>query len=192
MRRATSMLKSVAVAVVATAVGCLLVMTLLPSHARPWPTEAKPAAAPGAAPGRADVLGHGGSAARVATTGLGAATAGQPRHGKPRHAQRKHVPRHLRIAVTAPQPGLSFRVHGSFSVAWTNNTGREVDVWLHVRTRAKRTQRVALVAPRAGAGPTGEALVTLPLVAPGRAYFLEVSADDGAARAFSRAFTVTG
>ncbi|MFI9045376.1 hypothetical protein [Streptomyces sp. NPDC053427] len=207
MRRATSMLKSVAVAVVATAVGCLLVLTLLPSHARPWPTEVRTSGAPGAAPDRADVLGHGGSVARAATTGLDAATAAQPRHAQPRHAQpahgkaahgkpahgrAKHAPRRPRIAVTAPQPGLSFRVNGSFSVAWTNNTGGEVDVWLHVRTRGKRTQRVALVAPRAGAGATGEALVTLPLVAPGRAYSLEVAAHDGVARAFSKGFAVTG
>ncbi|MFG2137988.1 hypothetical protein [Streptomyces sp. NPDC048650] len=182
MRRATSLLLSVVVAIAATAVGCLLVLTLLPSHARPWPTApmATGAPAPAAAPRQASITGHGGSAARAATTGLGTDT------HRPRHA-----PRRGRIAVTAPMAGLSFRVNGSFSVAWTNNTGHDVDVWLSVRTKGKRTQRLALVAPRAGSASVGEALVTLPRVSPGRAYALEVAAGDGVTRAFSTPFAVT-
>ncbi|MEU9118203.1 hypothetical protein AB0D04_42465 [Streptomyces sp. NPDC048483] len=216
MRRATLMLRSVAVAVVATAVGCLLVLTLLPSHARPWPTAAKAAGAPGAAPGHAAMLGQDGSAAPAAATGPGAATTGQPKqaqskqgrsghgkphHGKPRHRHPKHgkpghgkpkrAPRAARISVMALQPGLSFRGNGSFSVTWTNGTGRDVDVWL-THSTAKQTQRLALVAPRAGARPAGEALVTLPQLAPGRAYALEVATGDGTAHAFSTRFSVTG
>ncbi|WP_053927236.1 hypothetical protein [Streptomyces chattanoogensis] len=202
MRRATSMLRSVAVAVAATGVGCLLVLTLLPSHARPWPTEAKTTGTPGGGPAHADVLGQDGPAAHVANAGLGAATAERPehrqaKHTRPRHAQPRHghprrTARNLRIEVTALQPGLSFRGNGSFSVDWKNNTGREVDVWLTVRTRGHRMQRLGLVAPRAGAGAVGEALVTLPQVAPGRGYALEVAADDGIAHAYSTAFAVTG
>ena len=86
-----------------------------------------------------------------------------------------------RIEVTAPQPGVDYKANGSFSVAWKNSTGEEVDVWLRTATGHGRSQRVALVAPRAGAGPNGEALVTLPKVPPGPRYFLEVStAGDGA------------
>ncbi|MFF4952347.1 hypothetical protein ACWC2K_06955 [Streptomyces chattanoogensis] len=197
MRRATSMLRSVAVAVAATGVGCLLVLTLLPSHARPWPTEAKTTGTPGGGPAHADVTGQDGSAAHVAAAGLGAATAERHEHrqakpAQPKHSHSKRTARNPRIEVTALQPGLSFRGNGSFSVDWKNNTGHEVDVWLTVRTRGHRMQRLGLVAPRAGAGAIGEALVTLPQVAPGRGYALEVAADDDIAHAYSTAFAVTG
>ncbi|MER6052709.1 hypothetical protein ABT168_35615, partial [Streptomyces sp. NPDC001793] len=93
--------------------------------------------------------------------------------------------------VTGPAGPASLRAKGSFPVAWTNTTGTEVDVWLNAAAGRGRIQRLAMVSPRAGAGPAGEALVTLPEVPPGKAYALEVTAGNGAAHAFSRPFAVT-
>ncbi|MEU4846628.1 hypothetical protein [Streptomyces gilvosporeus] len=191
MRRATSMFKSMAAAVVATVAGCLLVLVLLPSNATPWPSGKADVPPPGAGPARADVMGRGVPAGPEAS-GHDAA-AGRPAHT--RRTQPEEEPpsdpplRGWRIAVNGPAPGLTFRGNGGFSVSWTNNTGREVDVWLTVR-HGNRMQRMALVAPRAGAGPTGEALVSLPPVAPGHAYALEVTTDDDIAHAYSTAFSV--
>ncbi|WP_241745754.1 hypothetical protein [Streptomyces lydicus] len=181
MCRATSMATNLAVAVATTAVGCMLVISLAPS--RPDTGKSGPAA------GRAvaATAGHAGSAARAATSALGAAAASAG-------PEESASPTTGRIEVTAPEPGVDYKPNGSFAVAWNNSTGEEVDVWLRTATGHGRSQRVALVATRAGAGPTGETLVTLPRVPPGPRYFLEVATagdGDGAVRGFSRTFAIT-
>ncbi|MGA4876285.1 GPI anchored serine-threonine rich family protein [Streptomyces lydicamycinicus] len=179
MCRATSMATNLAVAVATTAVGCMLVISLAPS--RPDTGKSGPAA------GRAmaATAGHAGSAARAATSALGApaASAGPEEFASPPTG---------RIEVTAPEPGVDYKANGSFAVTWNNSTGEEVDIWLRTATGHGESERVALVATKAGAGPSGEALVTLPRVPPGKRYFLEVAtAGDGAVRAFSRTFAIT-
>ncbi|MGW3007774.1 hypothetical protein ACWC9R_02900 [Streptomyces sp. NPDC001219] len=180
MCRATSMATNLAVAVATTAVGCMLVISLAPSH--PDTGERGPAA--GTA--MAATSGHAGSAARAATSALGAtatASSGPEEFASPTTG---------RIEVTAPEPGVDYKAHGSFAVAWINTTGEQVDIWLHTATGQGESERVALVATRAGAGRTGEALVTLPRVPPGPRYFLEVAtAGDGAVRDFTRTFAIT-
>lgn len=94
------------------------------------------------------------------------------------------------ITVTSPGADSSFRAYGSTSLTWTNTTGQDVDVWLTVRSGG-RAERLAKVTSKAGSERAGEALVTLPRVAPGSSYALEVAAADGAARGFSRPVTVT-
>ncbi|MGW7573940.1 hypothetical protein [Streptomyces sp. NPDC054765] len=182
MCRATSMATNLAVAVATTAVGCMLVVSLAPSHpdsgaGRP------PAGGPMAA-----TSGHAGSAARAATSALGATTAS----AGPGEPEEFASPPSGRIEVTAPQPGVDYKANGSFTVAWKNSTGEEVDVWLRAATGHGRSQRVALVVPRAPATRTGEALVTLPEVPPGPRYFLEVAtAGDGTVGDVSRTFAIT-
>ncbi|MFI0710236.1 Ser-Thr-rich GPI-anchored membrane family protein [Streptomyces inhibens] len=179
MCRATSMATNLAVAVAATAVGCMLVINLAP--ARPDAGKGRPPAG-GAL---AAAAGHGGSAARAATSALGAAAAHDG-------ADPLDEPPAGRIEVTAPQPGVDFKSNGSFAVAWKNTTGEEVDIWLGAKTGHGRSQRLGLVASRAPARRTSEVIVTLPQVPPGRSYFLEVAtAGDGAVRGFSRTFAVT-
>ncbi|KIZ17278.1 hypothetical protein SNA_14715 [Streptomyces natalensis ATCC 27448] len=185
------MFKSMAAVAVATVGGCLLVLVLLPSHGTPWPSG-KADVPPGAGPARADIMGRGVPAAPAEASGHDAPAghSAHSRHTEPEEEPPAHAPpRGWRIAVNGPAPGLTFRGNGGFSVSWTNNTGREVDVWLTVR-HGNRMQRMAQVAPRAGAGPTGEALVSLPPVAPGRAYALEVTTQDDIAHAYSTSFAV--
>lgn len=188
MCRATSMATNLAVAVAATAVGCMLVISLTPS--RPDTGRSRPSAGgPTAA-----VSGHAGSAARAATSALNttAAGAGPERPGEPGEPEDFAAPPTGRIEVTAPKPGVDYKANGSFTAAWKNSTGEEVDVWLRAATGHGRSQRVALVVPRAEAGPTGEAIVTLPKVPPGPRYVLEVAtAGDGAIGAVSRTFAIT-
>ncbi|WP_328382572.1 hypothetical protein OHS81_04300 [Streptomyces sp. NBC_00400] len=185
MCRATSMATNLAVAVAATAVGCMLVISLTPSspHGGKNGTSAgRPTAA---------VSGHAGSAARAATSVLHttATGAGPEDPGEPEDFA---SPPTGRIEVTAPEPGVDYKANGSFTAAWKNSTGEEVDVWLRAATGHGRSQRVALVVPRAEAGPTGEAIVTLPKVPPGPRYVLEVAtAGDGAVGAVSRTFAIT-
>ncbi|MFE7318411.1 hypothetical protein ACFU7T_35735 [Streptomyces sp. NPDC057555] len=177
MGRLAEAANSLALAVAATAVGCTLVLELSPTHHSDT----------GRATSRATVTrgdrGPGDPAARAATAALGAA-AKAPLPGAP-------LRRAGRIRVTAPAGPMSLRANGSLPVTWTNTTGAEVDVWLSAAAGRGRIQRLALVSPRAGAAAAGEALVTLPAVAPGRAYALEVAAGNGAAHAFSRPFAVT-
>ncbi|MFJ6748654.1 MULTISPECIES: hypothetical protein [unclassified Streptomyces] len=187
MRRAASMTRDVAITIAATAAGCWLVFAVAPSQGG---GQKGASADHTATPGHAGAPGRNGSAARAATSALGGdpepATTAAPAPTTaptPREADR--------IEVTAPIEGLSFRVNGSFSVAWTNNTGEDVDVWLTTRTGSEDSERVALVAPRAGAGAQGEALVTLPLVPPGASYALEVAVETGSAADYSRPFAVT-
>ncbi|MFI0902768.1 Ser-Thr-rich GPI-anchored membrane family protein [Streptomyces sioyaensis] len=179
MSRATSMATNLAVAVATTAVGCMLVISLAPSRpesGKSWRPDGSAVAA---------TSGHAGSAARAATSALGATAAG------PEDEQFTSPPTG-RIVVTAPAPGVDYKANGSFTVAWKNTTGEQVDVWLYAETGQGRAERVAVVAPRAGDGPTGEALVTLPNVPPGPRYFLEVAtAGDGAVRGVSRTFAIT-
>ncbi|MEU5543240.1 Ser-Thr-rich GPI-anchored membrane family protein [Streptomyces sioyaensis] len=179
MSRATSMATNLAVAVATTAVGCMLVISLAPSRpesGKSWRPDGSAVAA---------TSGHAGSAARAATSALGATAAG------PEDEQFASPPTG-RIVVTAPAPGVDYKANGSFTVAWKNTTGEQVDIWLYAETGQGRAERVAVVAPRAGDGPTGEALVTLPNVPPGRHYFLEVAtAGDGAVRGVSRTFAIT-
>ncbi|MGW1376491.1 hypothetical protein ACWD6P_19780 [Streptomyces sp. NPDC002446] len=180
MSRATLIATNLAVAVSATAVGCMLVVTLAP---------ARPDAATGGPPAAgalAAATGHEGSSARAATSALGAGAA-RPGTDLPT------APVTGRIEVTAPQAGVDFQPNGSFAVAWRNSTGEQVDVWLRTATGHGRSQRLGLVATQAGAGAAAEAIVTLPPVAPGPRYFLEVAtAGDGEVRGFSRTFAVTG
>ncbi|MEV6564631.1 Ser-Thr-rich GPI-anchored membrane family protein [Streptomyces kronopolitis] len=179
MCRATSMATNLAVAVATTAVGCMLVISLAPSHpeaAKSRPREESAVAA---------VSGHAGSAARAATSALGAPAAGAD-------DGRYLSPPTGRIVVTAPAPGVDYKANGSTSVAWTNTTGEQVDIWLWADNGHGPAERVSVVAPRAGAGRHGEALVTLPNVPPGPRYFLEVAtAGDGAVRGVSHPFAVT-
>ncbi|MFG2531214.1 hypothetical protein [Streptomyces sp. NPDC048516] len=185
MCRATSMATNLAVAVAATAVGCMLVISLTPS--RPEAGKSRPPAGSRAAA----ASGHAGSAARAATSALNTTAAGAGPEA-PEESEDFASPPTGRIEVTAPEPGVDFKANGSFTAAWKNSTGEEVDVWLRAATGHGRSQRVALVVPRAEAGPTGEALVTLPKVPPGPRYVLEVStAGDGAVGAVSRTFAIT-
>ncbi|MFB6435221.1 hypothetical protein ACFCVY_00335 [Streptomyces sp. NPDC056411] len=178
MSRAASIATNIAVAVAATAVASMAVVSLAP--ARPD----TPPATLSAGNSLAATVGHGGSAARAATSALGA--------GGPAAYEEPGTPVTGRIEVTAPQPGVTFKSNGSSAVAWRNSTGREVDVWLDADNGHGRTQRLALVATKAGAGATGEVIVTLPRVPPGPHYLLEVAtAGDGAVRGFSRTFAIT-
>ncbi|WP_438484544.1 hypothetical protein [Streptomyces sp. S186] len=200
MGRVAETANSLAIAVAATAVGCTLVLELAPTRhpgaERSAIAAAAPAAATGpAAAGRAAVSLGGpevpeGPAADAALGAPGPAPvrpAGSRPAAPPPAAGRPAG----RIQVTGPAGPPSLRAKGSFPVAWTNTTGTEVDVWLNAAAGRGRIQRLAMVSPRAGAGPAGEALVTLPEVPPGRAYALEVAAGNGAAHAFSRPFAVT-
>ncbi|MFF8785941.1 hypothetical protein [Streptomyces sp. NPDC015125] len=185
MCRATSMATNLAVAVAATAVGCMLVISLTPSRpdaGKTWPSAGRPSAA---------LSGHAGSAARAATSALHAtATGAGPEESE--EPEDFASPPTGRIEVTAPGPGVDYKANGSFTVAWKNSTGEEVDVWLRAAAGHGRSQRVALVVPRAEAGPAGEAIVTLPKVPPGPRYFLEVATPgDGAVGAVSRTFAIT-
>ncbi|MFE0190144.1 hypothetical protein [Streptomyces sp. NPDC058989] len=178
MSRAAWVATNLAVAVAATAVGCMLVITLAPERA--GPDRPSPAGA------LAAVTGHGGSAARAATSALGADVV-------PSDAGLPTAPVTGRIEVTSPQGGVDFRPNGSFAVAWKNTTGEQVDVWLRTDTGHGRSQRLGLVATHAGAGRAGEVIVTLPRVPPGPRYFLEVATTgDGEVRGLSRTFAVTG
>ncbi|WP_310719771.1 hypothetical protein [Streptomyces lydicus] len=178
MSRAASIATNLAVAVAATAVGCTVVVTLTPAHPAPDPVRLAARSALVAA------TGHPGAAARAATSALGAG-ATDP------EAELLATPVAGRIEVTAPQAGVNFKSNGSSVVAWTNTTGQQVDIWLNADMGHGRTQRMGMVATKAGAGRTGEAIVTLPRVPPGPHYFLEVVAGDGAVRGFSRTFAVT-
>ncbi|MGG2460083.1 hypothetical protein ACO0M4_09720 [Streptomyces sp. RGM 3693] len=199
MGRVAETANTLAIAVAATAVGCTLVLELAPSHRAGSAPPASPAvaAAGTVATGRTTVTrdgpdAAGDPAARAATTALGPAgtrPAGS-RPGAPLPRGDGRIPAG-RIQVTAPAAPVSLRANGSFPVAWTNTTGTEVDVWLNAAAGRGRIQRLALVSPRAGAGTAGEALVTLPVVPPGRSYALEVAAGSGTAHAFSRPFAVT-
>lgn len=182
MSKATSIATNLAIAVAATAVGCMLVITLAPTRPDAGPDG------PSAAGALAAATGHGGSAARAATSALGAgAGAVPPDTGLP------SAPVTGRIEVTAPQGGVDFKANGSFAVAWRNSTGEQVDIWLRTQTGHGRSQRLGLVATQADAAPAGEVIVTLPRVPPGPHYFLEVAtAGDGEVRGFSRTFAVTG
>lgn len=188
MSRATSMATNLAVAVAATAVGCMLVISLAPSRpdtGKSWSPDGSPKAA---------TSGHAGSAARAATSALGtdSALGATTASAVPGEPEEFASPPTGRIEVTAPQPGVDYKANGSFTVAWRNSTGEEVDVWLRTATGHGRSQRVALVVPRAEAGPNGEAIVTLPEVPPGPRYFLEVAtAGDGAVGDVSRTFAIT-
>ncbi|MFF2806525.1 hypothetical protein ACFVT2_04955 [Streptomyces sp. NPDC058000] len=202
MGRVAESANTLAIAVAATAVGCTLVLELAPSHRVGSAPPASPAVAAAVAAGTIatgrtavtrDGSGDaGGPAARAATTALGPAgtrpAGSRPGAPLPRGGGRVPVGR---IQVTASAAPVSLRANGSFPVTWTNTTGTEVDVWLNAAAGRGRIQRLALVSPRAGAGTAGEALVTLPVVPPGRAYALEVAAGSGTAHAFSRPFAVT-
>ncbi|WP_274912197.1 hypothetical protein [Streptomyces sp. WZ-12] len=185
MSRVAEAANSLAIAVAATAVGCTLVLELAPAH---HPGIGQPAA-----PGRANTavahdgaqrpVGPGGAAAaRAATAALGRRTGPRPGAAPPGAG---------RIRITAPAGPMSLRPNGSFPVTWTNTTGTEVDVWLSAAAGHGRIQRLALVSPKAGAAPAGEALVTLPAVPPGSKYALEVAAGNDTTRAFSRPFAIT-
>lgn len=187
MCRATSMATNLAVAVAATAVGCMLVISLTPSH--PDTDGSRPSGA-----GPKVTSGHAGSAARAATSALGTTAAGAaPGESEDREESGEFAsPPTGRIEVTAPEPGVDYKANGSFTVAWKNSTGEPVDVWLRAATGHGRSQRVALVVPRAAAGAASEAIVTLPKVPPGPRYFLEVAtAGDGAVGGVSRTFAIT-
>ncbi|MGD3109135.1 hypothetical protein [Streptomyces sp. YGL11-2] len=185
MGRAAEMANSLAITVAATAVGCILVLDLAPSHHPGFQKTPLPTPDPANA-ALVDDTGavRGGSAARASTTALGAIARapGRPRTG-PQPAGR--------IQVTTPTGPISLRAHGSFPVAWTNTTGADVDVWLNAAAGRGRAQRVARVSPRAGSAAAGEAIVTLPRVRPGPAYSVEVVAGDGAVHAYSKPFSVT-
>ncbi|MGW7549858.1 hypothetical protein [Streptomyces rimosus] len=84
------------------------------------------------------------------------------------------------LKVRTPAAGSSAKVAGSLLVQWTNTTGKEVDVWLSARTPSGGHDRLSLVAPKAGSKRAGEALATLPVVAPGTSYTVEVTTQDGA------------
>ncbi|GAB7029768.1 hypothetical protein AB0G35_10110 [Streptomyces sp. NPDC021749] len=215
MSRAISIATNLAVAVAATAVGCMTVVTLAPGNPDDGTSRFRSVSA------RAAAAGPGGSAARAATSALGV-HAGRPGASRPAGPDAVTRPDAVtgpdavagtdawaeadeeagadvgvvagRIEVTAPPAGLSYRPHGSLPVAWKNSTGRQVDVWLNAgMSHGRPPQRLAVVAPKAGAGPTGEALVTLPQVPPEPHYFLEVAtAGDGAVHAFSKPFAITG
>ncbi|MFI1203951.1 hypothetical protein ACH4VR_31725 [Streptomyces sp. NPDC020883] len=194
MGRVAETANSLAIAVAATAVGCTLVLELAPTHHHGAARSAVPPAVPAAAAGPA-------AAGRAAVALGGPAVPEEPAAdavvGAPGPApveaddSRPAARPGGRIQVTGPAGPASLRAKGSFPVAWTNTTGTEVDVWLNAAAGRGRIQRLAMVSPRAGAGPAGEALVTLPEVPPGKAYALEVTAGNGAAHAFSRPFAVT-
>ncbi|MFG3116373.1 hypothetical protein ACGF4C_18415 [Streptomyces sp. NPDC048197] len=203
MSRAISIATNLAVAVAATAVGCMTVVTLAPGNPDDGTSRFRSVSAPAAA------AGPDGSAARAATSALGV-RAGRPGASGPAGPDAMAEPDAMpgpdavaepdavavggRIEVTAPPAGLSYRPHGSLPVAWKNSTGRQVDVWLNAGMgHGRPPQRLAVVAPKAGDGPTGEALVTLPQVPPGPHYFLEVAtAGDAAVHALSKPFAITG
>ncbi|MFE4021878.1 hypothetical protein ACFXPZ_31510 [Streptomyces sp. NPDC059101] len=201
MGRVAETANSLAIAVAATAVGCTMVLELAPSHragsAQPASPTAPAVAVGPVATGRPGVTragpdAAGGPADRAAATApdpAGTRPAG-PRPDGPLPRGGGRIPAG-RIQVSAPAAAGSLRTNSSFPVAWTNTTGTEVDVWLNEAAGRGRIQRLALVSPRAGAATAGEALVTLPVVPPGRAYALEVAAGGGTAHAFSRPFAVT-
>ncbi|GAU69071.1 hypothetical protein SSP35_10_01040 [Streptomyces sp. NBRC 110611] len=179
MSRAASVATNLAVTAAVTTIGCMAVITLTPDR-----TEA--GSRPPAGGGRTVTAGHPGSAARAATSALGAPAA-------PSGAVPFTPPVTGRIEVTAPRAGIGLRSNSSFAVAWKNSTGEKVNVWLRADLGHGFSQRMGLAATRAGAGATGEAIATLPPVPPGRHYFLEVATTGNAAvRGFSRPFTVTG
>ncbi|MFF4607112.1 hypothetical protein ACFY12_30810 [Streptomyces sp. NPDC001339] len=182
MSRAASVATNLAVTATITTIGCMAVITLTPDR-----TEAgNGPPAGGADSSRTVTAGHPGSAARAATSALGATAA-------PSDAVPFTPPVTGRIEVTAPRAGIGLRSNSSFAVAWKNSTGEEVNVWLRADLGQGFSQRMGLAATRAGAGATGEAIATLPPVPPGRHYFLEVATTGNAAvRGFSRPFTVTG
>ncbi|MFD8545257.1 hypothetical protein [Streptomyces sp. NPDC059649] len=206
MSRAISIATNLAVAVAATAVGCMTVVTLAPGQPDDGTSRFRSVGR------QAVAAGASGSAARAATSALGMRT-GHPGTSGPAGPDEATRPAGTdeaaeadaglgadagvvtgRIEVTAPPAGLSYRPHGSLPVAWKNSTGRQVDVWLNAGMgHGRPPQRLAVVAPKAGDGPTGEALVTLPQVPPGPHYFLEVTtAGDGAVHAYSKTFAITG
>jgi hypothetical protein len=189
MPRAASMAKDVVITVVATAAGCWLVLAIAPTP--PGSPKGGVGAHP-ATPGHAGAPARNGSAARAATSALGGDTAPASAPATPSPSPSPSPPEAERIEVTAPTGDLSFRANGSFSVSWTNNTGKDVDVWLNTGTGEADSERLALVVPRAGSGTQGEALVSLPRVPPGSSYSLEVAAaGTGGAHAFSEPFAVT-
>ncbi|WP_411146686.1 hypothetical protein [Streptomyces sp. x-80] len=191
MRRATPIAVAATVATAASA--ALLIFALVPSR-------------PGSAPGGTGVTAVG---ARTGHAGPGVRTAGTvPAAGGRSPADYRAAPAPRAqgsfraedaapmwwIEVTAPLPAdaaAGFRMTGSITVAWRNGTGRSVDVWLDTDTGGAEPERLAKVAPRAGSGPAGELLVTLPRVSPGAAYSLEVATDDGMVRDFSPVFALT-
>ncbi|MEU9125698.1 hypothetical protein AB0C96_38770 [Streptomyces sp. NPDC048506] len=179
MSRAASIATNLAVAVATTAVGCMVVITLAPSHPRTGSWSS-------AGTTTAFSAGHGGSAARAATSALGA-------HPARPDTARLTAPVTGRIEVTAPRDGVGLRSNGSFAVAWRNSTGEEVNIWLRADTGHGRSQRMGLVATQASARPTGEVIATLPRVPPGPHYFLEVATTgDGGVRGFSGTIAITG
>ncbi|WP_043268019.1 hypothetical protein [Streptomyces sp. CT34] len=185
MGRAAEMANSLAITVAATAVGCMLVLELAPSHHPGFQKTPLPTLTPADAALAGDTAAvQGGPAARASTTALGATAVrapGRSRIGPPSAG---------RIQVTAPAGPISLRKHSSFPVAWTNTTGADVDVWLNAMAGRGRAQRLARVSPRAGSAADGEAIVTLPQVRPGPAYSVEVVAGNGAVHAFSKPFAV--
>ncbi|MEV1021273.1 Ser-Thr-rich GPI-anchored membrane family protein [Streptomyces sp. NPDC050264] len=90
------------------------------------------------------------------------------------------------VTVTAPAAGSVHRTGGSLFVTWHNGTGRAVDMWL-VRGGAAR---VALLAAKLSAAPSGESATVLPDVPEGRGYAIEVVARDGGEHGYSPSFTV--
>ncbi|MFJ9038682.1 Ser-Thr-rich GPI-anchored membrane family protein [Streptomyces sp. NPDC102406] len=90
------------------------------------------------------------------------------------------------VTVTAPSAGSVYPSGGSVLVAWRNSTGREVDMWL-VRDK---TARVAQLAAKLSAAPSGEKAAVLPDVPQGSDYAIEVVARDGGEHAYSPSFTV--
>ncbi|MGW5938358.1 hypothetical protein ACWIG3_22255 [Streptomyces celluloflavus] len=191
MRRATPIAVAATVATAASA--SLLILALVPSHS-------------GSAPGGTGVTaigartGHAGPGARTSGTAP-AAGSRSPADYRPAPAPRAQGSFRAAdaepmrwIEVTSPSPAdaaAGFRMTGSITVAWRNGTGKSVDVWLDTDTGGAEPERLAKVAPRAGSGPAGEVLVTLPRVSPGAAYSLEVATDDGVLGDFSPEFALT-
>lgn len=95
------------------------------------------------------------------------------------------------ITVTAPAGGGRHAVNGSVTVRWTNNSGAQVGIWLDLRSPGGPPERVVRLATKAGRAPAGELAVTVPDVPDGDAYVVEVAAEDGRARGFSGAVTIT-
>ncbi|GAA2304922.1 GPI anchored serine-threonine rich family protein [Streptomyces kunmingensis] len=90
------------------------------------------------------------------------------------------------VEVTAPTAGSVHRSGGSVLVTWHNSTGREVDMWLVHGDSV----RVAQLAAKVSAAPSGEKAAVLPDVAQGADYAIEIVARDGGEHGSSPSFTV--
>jgi hypothetical protein len=90
------------------------------------------------------------------------------------------------VSVTAPAAASVHPAGGTLFVAWRNDTGRELDMWL-VRGE---TDRVVRLASKLSGGPGGETATVLPPVPDGDGYAIELADRAGTVHGYSGTFSV--